>query len=261
MDNSLITAVKSIFQEDKRHALANNMGETPLRVDQGLDAIIPILLFALQRKDKSQLKHILVKAETTFAIQDPQIPSIATAHSTGDGIRVQHDLLDDITANNSAYISDSLHNYLGIGAVNVQTLLATALPAIFSAVSKGGQHWDVDYVKSLLDSNQDDFIAQVPSDLTPVLVDTHGDSGFHNSIPPATPADAIVDPTHTSPPQHATTEPVPVHTPETVKKATKNKGIWWLLILVFIVALWVVFGRGCNGNTSMNPQTDTLSVR
>ncbi|KGE16151.1 DUF937 domain-containing protein [Sphingobacterium deserti] len=257
MNNSLITAVKSIFQDDKRHALANNMGETPLRVDQSLDAIIPIVLVALQRKDKSQLQNILTKAETTFAIQDSQVPSTDFAHSTA----APHELLDDITANNSAYISDSLHNYLGIDGENVQTLFAAALPAIFSALTKGGQHWDVDYVKGLLDSNQDDFVAQVPADLTPVLIDTHGDAGFHNSMPPATPADAIVDPTHTSPPQHSITEQAPLHTSESVKKTTKNKGIWWLLILVFIVALWVVFGKGCNGNSTTDARTDTLSVR
>jgi len=256
MNNSLISAVKSIFQEDKIHALANNMGETPLRVDQGLDAIISILLVALQRKDKSQLQHILIKAETTFATQDSQAPFDNFAHYAAP-----QELLDDITVNNAKYISDSIHNYLGIDGANVQTLFAAALPAIFSALSKGGQHWDVDYVKSLLDNNQDDFVAQVPSDLMPVLVDTHGESGFHNSIPPATPADAIVDPTHTSPPQHAATEPVPLHTPESVKKATKNKGIWWLLILVFIVALWVVFGKGCNGSSTTDARTDTLSVR
>lgn len=261
MDNSLINAVKSIFREDKRHALANTMGETPLRVDQSLDAIIPILLVALQRKDKTQLQSILTKAETLFTAQDPPLPSTTPIDSTARETSADHELLEHITSSNSAYISDSLHNYLGIDAANVHTLVIAVLPAIFSAISKGGQQWDVDYVKGLLDSNQDDFLAQVPTDLAPVVVDTEGDSGLHNSVPPATPADAIVDPTHTSPPQHATTEPTPMHTPQSVKKATRNKGIWWLLILVFIVALWVVFGRGCSGQSSIETATDTSTVR
>jgi hypothetical protein len=261
MDNSLINAVKSIFREDRRHALANTMGETPLRVDQSLDAIIPILLVALQRKDKNQLQSILMKAEARFTAQDPSLPSTTSIDTTAISANAEQELLEDITANNSAYISDSLHQYLGIEGANVHTLVIAVLPAIFSAISKGGQQWDVDYVKVLLDNNQDDLLAQVPADLAPVVVNTDGDSGLHNSVPPATPADAIVDPTHTSPPQHATTEPTPVHTPESVKKATKNKGIWWLLILVFIVALWVVFGRGCTGQSSMETATDTSTVQ
>lgn len=248
MENSVVNDIKSIFQGDTLAALANSSGETTDKIRSGLDAIIPIVFIGLQVKSTKSLHVILTQAKLAFGQISQQYDSEIPFDSTDQMTGVKPDFTQEIFGDNLSAIQESLQSYLGISTDTIQTLLAASLPAIFSVLTKAGQEWDTENVKNTLDQHKDEVHAAVPVGLTPLTVDTKLDPAAHAGIPPVTLADAIIDPTHTSPPQETIAEKI-IHTPETLKQQKRGSGIWWFLALVILVALWVLFSKGCNGES------------
>ncbi len=248
MENSIVDAVKSIFQEDTLTALANSTGETTENVRQGLDAMIPLILLALEEKSERELGGILESARQTFGnFYLPETDTLPFESAERAAVS-KPDLLKEIFGDNQNTISETLNRYLGLTPTVTEALLSASLPAVFSVLTSGGQQWETRQVFDLLKSRKAEFLASVPTALHTLTVDTKQDASMHAAVPPVTMADAIIDPTHTSPAQPA--EEPALHTTETVKKQKQGNKIWWFLSLVILVALWVLFGKGCYGEST-----------
>lgn len=259
MENSVVNTVKNLFQEDSIAALANKTEETTDNIRRGLDTVIPIVLLSLQNKSISSLDTILEEARIAFgSLQTPETGAIPFETTDQTTASKQH-LVEKIVGGDLDTISESLNQYLALPLTTIKTLLTASLPAIFSVITKAGQYWQTTAVKELLDQHKAEFLTDIPPGLAPLTVDTKLDASTRAAIPPVTVADAIIDPTHTSPPQEAH-EPV-VHTPETVKQQRKETGVWWFLALVILVALWVLFGKGCNGESETTGTANTTEIR
>lgn len=264
MGNLLVSAAKGIFQEETIVMLAERNKVAVEEINRALDAILPILFFAIQRKSKTELEHLLDKAQVAFNGLRPQTDDMVTIPLAAEILSVREYLLQALLNDQVVTVQDTLSNYLAMDRSAVKSVLETALPALFSVLTAGGQSWDADGVSTLLEEHQDGTQHAIPAGLGSLVVDTNRDQAVHAGVTPATPADAIIDPSYTATPQQIQQAEQGqsnfVHTAQTVKRQQKGSKIWWLLLLIFLVALWVVFGKSCSNSPRESQQRDSVTT-
>ncbi|MFD1768932.1 DUF937 domain-containing protein [Sphingobacterium suaedae] len=261
MKNILIDATEALFTPDMLNKIAMNVQQTPGDVKKGLDYIIPTVLLALQRKDQQTLHLIVDRAKSTFGGFDAG-NVFDNGDSTLEYMTAPHLLHDElqqqIFGGNAHIIFDTLQHAMGVPAHATNVLLSATLPAVFSVLSRGGSDWRSDHIRNVLQDNQLGIQDALSPDLNTLTVDTRMDHGMHTGVPPVTVADAIIDPTHTSPRQGSDNRQSIVHTPETVGKQQRRSNVWWIIVLGLLIAAWFFFGRGCQGKNDPSTERDTL---
>ncbi|GHE23269.1 hypothetical protein [Sphingobacterium griseoflavum] len=257
IENSLVNAARGIFQETTLTSLTHITKESPESIDRGLAVVIPVTLLALQRKDLSDLHKLLMQAKATY---DGLSPDADFAPFAGSKTEATKQLLEDVIGDRRLDVQQTVSNYLNIPADTVYVLLSASLPAAFSVLTRFGQDWDETRVKDMLQANEPDIVSKIPAEFGPLVTDTHRDPAMHAGVPPVTAADAIIDPTHTSPSSSSEMAEPHIHTKESVKKSRSGAGIWWLLILIALVGLWLYFGKGCTAQSTTSDARDTTSM-
>src|SRR5690606_836225 len=261
MENLIVNAARSLFNQEVVQRMANRFGESSDHLRKGLEGVIPTVLLALQRQDRDDLQPILDQAKLTygtlnatsrFNVETPAEEQLDNSAAT------QQSLMLQLFGGNFITVVEAVQMYAGVKSEAAKGLIYASVPAIFSVLSRNGVDWSTQHIYATLQDNRAGIVEMLPSALSTLTVNTKMDEGRRAAVPPVTPADAIVDPTHTSPPQTVHNAPLK-HTIQKPNKVRRSN-IWWLIAFAIILVLWFMFGRGCQGSSSSTADQDTTAV-
>lgn len=255
MENNILQNIKSYFTDEVIDKLANHLGEDKEKVAKGVDITIPSLLLGLQSQSKEGLSSIFQSAKHLFSGFDLRdtLGKYFAKDDKGERAHFESDnIVSEIFGDKFNGVIQSISKYLGISSESVTSLFGASIPAVISGITQKGGHWDVTEVGQLLNANRSSFASVIPPGL--------GLGIFGSTFATADVARELnsPDPSQTTDPIVPPTSPTVVHTKQGVEGSKKGAGIWWILILVLIVALWFLFGKGCDGDN--NTDTDGTST-
>ncbi|TDQ79621.1 OmpA family protein [Sphingobacterium yanglingense] len=254
MENNILQNIQSYFTEEVIDKLANHLGEDREKVAKGVNIAVPSLLLGLQSQSKEGLTSIFQSAKHLFASFDlhDALGKYFAKDDKGESAHFESDnIASEIFGDKFMGITQSIGKYLGMSSESVNSLFGASIPAVISGITKKGGHWDVAEVGQLLQTNRSSFASAIPAGL--------GLGMFGSLFAKADVAKELGGP-DSSQPATAIPEPAIVHTKQRADKAKKGAGIWWILILVLIAALWFLFGKGCNGDKTTNPEKANTSL-
>ncbi len=277
MENSLLNTIKSYFTDEVIQQLSTAFGEDKDQVKQGIHVAIPSILLGLQHQDQTGLTGILDKAKGLFGAWGMSSNDNANVDNTQspDNVALQSgNLINSIFGDKLSSVVNGLTNFLGVKNSSISGLLGASLPAVMSAITNGGQNWDSNAIRSLLNENKSGFLDALPGSL--------GLTAFGDAT--GAKADSVVDtlnpligkdfqntPASSKVEEHVPVVPIeksqvrtePVHAtpppsqPVYVEEEKKGAGYWWLLIPIILLLLWFVFGKGFKGDSDKVVITDS----
>lgn len=265
MENNIINSVKSYFSAEVINKLGVNLGESPDTISRGIDLSIPTILMGLQSKSADGLDSILHSGRQVlgyFNTSDLFANYFGTPAGTDNSKYETQNILTSIFGERLNNIITSIATYLGIRNESVAGILGASLPAVLAGISHNGSNWDKDSIRSMLNANQSDFAAALPTGL--------GLGTFGSIFAEASekPVNAPVSPEPTTSPSSIQPtipprqEPQVVHTQETIENERRGAGWWWILIPIILIALWLFFGKGCENKDEvvLNDSTATVPI-
>lgn len=261
MESNLLNNVKAYFTDEVINKLGANLGESSENIHKGLDLSIPSILLGLQSKSGDGLGSILNSAKhlfNSFDVNNLFGNYFGSPAGTDNSKFESQNLLSSIFGDRLGTIVDSIASYLGIRSESVNGLLGASLPAVISGITHKGSDWNVDSIGSLLNANKSSFAAALPSGL--------GLGAFGSLFAQADhPTELPKEPPHTPHIPDTPVERIPprqqpevVHTHERVVEEKRGAGLWWLLIPILLIALWFIFGKGCDGDTKETILRDSI---
>ncbi|MCA5004874.1 OmpA family protein [Sphingobacterium bovistauri] len=263
MESNLLHNVKAYFTDEVINKLSANLGETSENVHKGIDLSIPSLLLGLQGKSGDGLGSILNSAKhlfSSFDINNLFGNYFGSPAGTDNSKFETQNILGSIFGDKLGTIVDSLSSYLGIRSESISSLLGASLPAVISGITQKGSDWDSNSIGSLLNSNKSAIAAALPSGLGLGAFGTlFAQADSPTELPRETQTQVKNDIPHTPVEPLKPRQPEVVHTQERIEEGKKGAGLWWLLIPILLIALWLIFGKGCDGDTKEVVLRDSIA--
>lgn len=254
MESNILQNIQSYFTDEVIGKLANHLGEDKQKIIKGVNIVVPSLLLGLQNQSKDGLSSIFQSAKHLFASFDPHdaLGKYFSKDDRGERAHFESDnIASEIFGDKFDGISQSIGKYLNMSPQSVSSLFGASIPAVISGITQKGGHWDVAEVGQLLQANRSSFASVIPAGL--------GLGVFGSVFAKADVAKELGGPdknqTSSSSPKQTT-----MSTNQGRDRAPKGAGMWWILILVLIAALWFLFGKGCGGNKTSISETANASL-
>ncbi|MBL1409220.1 OmpA family protein [Sphingobacterium faecale] len=254
MENNILQNIQSYFTEEVINKLAVHLGEDKEKVAKGVNIAVPSLLLGLQNQSKEGLTSIFQSAKHLFASFDlhDALGKYFSKDDRGESAHFESDnITNEIFGNKFTGITQSIGKYLDMSPESVRSLFGASVPAVISGITQKGGHWDVAEVGQLLQTNRSSFASAIPPGL--------GLGMFGSLFAKADVAKEIGGPNNSDVDSPSPT-PSMVHTQRDTDQEKKGAGVWWLLILVLIAALWFLFGRGCGSDKQVTSETANTSL-
>ncbi len=245
MENNILQKIQSYFTDEVIDKLANYLGEDKEKITSGINIAVPSLLLGLQNQSKDGLSSIFQSAKHLFSGFDLHdiLGKYFSKDDSGERAHFESDnIASEIFGDKFNGITQAISKHLNISSESVNSLFGASVPAVIAGITQKGGHWDVAEIGQLLNSSRASFAAAIPPSL--------GLGAFGSMFAKADVAKELNSPINS---QATAPTPAMVHTKQGAQQAKKGAGIWWILILIIIAALWFLFGRGCDRGDTTNP--------
>lgn len=259
MENNLVQQVKLYFTEETISALSTHIGEDIDKVKRGIDVAIPTLLLGFQSHVENGLNSILNQSRhlfSKFEVDHVFGDYFGSKQGTDDTRFESDNLLATIFGDKLQGALSAIANLIGIQPERVQRILGAILPATISTITHKGGSWEAKEVRQLLVSHKNEIAAALPVGMG---LGTFGTSFAQAEAPVEIDLPRAEENNPQVVPDRPTTlDPPIVHTEQTVSQR-RNTGLWWILVPLFLLLLWIFFGKGC-GTDNVVPEGDTVSA-
>jgi outer membrane protein OmpA-like peptidoglycan-associated protein len=265
MESNLLSNVKSYFTSEVINKLSANLGESPEKVEKGVELTVPSLLLGLQGKGGDGLTSILTSAKHLFSSFDVNNlfgNYFGTPSGTDNSKFETQNLLSSIFGDRLTTVVESIASYIGLRSESVSGLLGASLPAVISGLTHKGSDWNASSIGSLLNANKSAFAAALPTGLgLGAFGSLFAQADKPTEIPKITDKSdetVLAEPIPREPVNLPPRQPDVVHTPERIEEEKKGAGYWWLLIPIILIVLWLLFGKSCGGDTRETILRDSI---
>jgi OmpA-OmpF porin, OOP family len=170
---NLLTQLKNDFGGDALDRVASGLGESPVRTQDALGAVLPALLGGLAIKaattDRASNLLDLIRTNRLDAVADAS-SAFKTPGAFGTLVNMGRPLMDSIFGGRSPALSDWAVSHSGVSRSSASSLFSLAVPIVLGLIARrvSSAGWSASNLMSVL-NGQHDYLRDAPPGLAEVL--------------------------------------------------------------------------------------------